>query len=428
MPVTVNHVVVGVCDLVAAVGALQRAHVPVEAGWTLEPHRSAARVAGPWGAVLLLVEGADFLLAVEGEADEAAGVPWQETWTSPQGVAIEVSGVVDEAAHAALVEPVTWPPGAPDAGVLREVAVGLAAAPSLDLWLSARGSAAYRHRHDANTESIWYGLDAPGHARVDLTLSRWVGADPSALVVGLTVEVATAVPGDDRAISGIEVSVVGDLRSHRGGVLLESVARAYATTPGARLEWPDPRLEWAQNEAPEAAYSRVSEPQRYRVIPDRVDAWLAALTERGIARVEHLDPADYVSSRIVRPVRAGAVPFLVHTSRLDGGGGEFSTGDPDTGGGPAVVVTFAAGDRTVIEVVPDCGCDACDSGSRDLLECVDERILQFLEGGPVHASGPWGTKTWNLNGWQGSGDVERLEEAMGEQDPRVRVVRGEPWL
>src|SRR5690606_22817037 len=33
-----------------------------------------------------------------------------------------------------------------------------------------------------------------------------------------------------------------------------------------------------------------------------------------------------------------------------------------------------------VETIPDCGCDACDSGSRDLLEQLDQSILSIVDG------------------------------------------------
>lgn len=39
------------------------------------------------------------------------------------------------------------------------------------------------------------------------------------------------------------------------------------------------------------------------------------------------------------------------------------------------------GDPAVLlETLLDCGCDACDSGSRDLLEVLDETVLSVVDG------------------------------------------------
>jgi hypothetical protein len=248
--------------------------------------------------------------------------------------------------------------------------------------------------------------------------------DASALVLDLAVGVPYEVEWAARELGGIDLVVLGDQRRFRGSRLLGAVAEAYARRPGAALSWPDPRPSWPGQEPPESAYSRVTDPERYRVVTDRVDSWLEVLAERGIATVEQVDagppgPGRGGSVRTVRGTVPGTVPFTVRVTRLE----------PDAEGPAAdVVVTFLAGEQLLVEIVPDCGCDACDSGSRDLLTVVDDRILQFLQGGPVHATSPWGTKTWNLEGWQGSDDVDRLEAAMAAGDPRVEVLRGEAWL
>ncbi|WP_420865007.1 DUF6226 family protein [Brachybacterium paraconglomeratum] len=45
--------------------------------------------------------------------------------------------------------------------------------------------------------------------------------------------------------------------------------------------------------------------------------------------------------------------------------------------GPVV----GAGDPPLpVETIPDCGCDACDSGSRNLLELLDQVILSIVDG------------------------------------------------
>ncbi|WP_372430562.1 DUF6226 family protein [Janibacter melonis] len=65
---------------------------------------------------------------------------------------------------------------------------------------------------------------------------------------------------------------------------------------------------------------------------------------------------------VLRPHRAGALPLVL---------GQI--------GSEAVVV--AAGSPAVeLALLPDCGCDACDSGSAALLQEVDEAVLPVADG------------------------------------------------
>ena len=56
-----------------------------------------------------------------------------------------------------------------------------------------------------------------------------------------------------------------------------------------------------------------------------------------------------------------------------------------------------------LESIPDCGCDACDSGSADLLEMLDGWVLTIARGGVVHARVGEAYVSRTLHGWQGSG-------------------------
>jgi hypothetical protein len=63
----------------------------------------------------------------------------------------------------------------------------------------------------------------------------------------------------------------------------------------------------------------------------------------------------------------GAVPLVLARSRI---------GDiPDAG------LTIGVGDPAVsIALIPDCGCDACDSGSQDVIDVVDSYIRPVVTG------------------------------------------------
>ncbi len=122
-------------------------------------------------------------------------------------------------------------------------------------------------------------------------------------------------------------------------------------------------------------YSRLSDPAKWRIVGARADAWLVALRAAGLAEVERNAPIRWeapprtVVSRADRlvPHVVGGLPLIVARSQLgpvDDAGVTLGVGDP------AVVITW----------IPDCGCDACDSGSQDVLDELDEAIVGVVSG------------------------------------------------
>lgn len=129
-----------------------------------------------------------------------------------------------------------------------------------------------------------------------------------------------------------------------------AVEAEYRADPLSEISWddqyPQRLLPGGGSEPPEDAYSRVSEPERYRIVGARARAWERALEGVGEAVVA-VGMGD---------ARGGSEPVFL--------GWE-----------------------------PDCGCDACDSGSADLLAAVDQEILTVV-GGAVHVSGGGGRRRW----------------------------------
>ena len=121
-------------------------------------------------------------------------------------------------------------------------------------------------------------------------------------------------------------------------------------------------------------YSRVTNPQRWKILIARVEAWLEALVAAGLAETEEAfvvwrEPPRVTVSRTFRavPQAPGALPLVVAWKRFE----EI--------GWPAVVL--GVGDPAeVVAVIPDCACDACDSGSQLVLDELDEYILGVLTG------------------------------------------------
>lgn len=168
--------------------------------------------------------------------------------------------------------------------------------------------------------------------------------------------------------------------------LLDAVEARFAAARTV-ADWADPHEDPAtpgeHAEPREEEYSRVSHPERRLVVGERVQAWVDELVARGLAGREEVHPPrpagpsepprsgdgwllrPYLAlDRVVvlRPHRAGALPLVL---------GQI--------GSEAVVV--AAGSPAVeLALLPDCGCDACDSGSAALLQEVDEAVLPVVDG------------------------------------------------
>ncbi len=154
--------------------------------------------------------------------------------------------------------------------------------------------------------------------------------------------------------------------------LLRAVDEAFAAAPLGHVSWADPNPERTPNEE---AYSRVTDPGRYQILLGRLDGWVKALEQLGAARVERDVSAEWAervggrpwrADRVV-PLRDGTLPIIV---------GRQSYEDVlDTG------VVLGCGDPVIeIERFPDCGCDACDSGSQDLLDHLDRYLLSIVTG------------------------------------------------
>lgn len=154
--------------------------------------------------------------------------------------------------------------------------------------------------------------------------------------------------------------------------LIDEVDAAFATTGQGLPGWIDPH---PHRQPSDEDYSRVSDPDKWRIVGARADAWLLALVETGLAAVDpnadihwRLPPKTVLSrSERVTPYVATALPLIVARSRVGG--------IDDAG------VTLGVGDPAVcVAWIPDCGCDACDSGSQDVLDELDSHILGVVSG------------------------------------------------
>lgn len=209
--------------------------------------------------------------------------------------------------------------------------------------------------------------------------------------------------------------------------LMGAVERAFEETGRATPSWPDPHPD---REVAEEEYSRLTDPDRYRILDARVDAWAAVLDERGVATLQDRTLASWLPGR--GPGRSAAPVEQVLVSRRVGGLGlavvRWSTA-PQRFGVDLGLVAPDDDTAVLLESIPDCGCDACDSGSADLLQQLDEWVLTAARGGIVHARATGASISRTLHGWQSSGPAS--EAWLDPHVPIPEGVRrwtGAPWL
>ena len=219
----------------------------------------------------------------------------------------------------------------------------------------------------------------------------------------------------------------------------ELAARAPAT-PG----WPDP---WPDAAVPDdGAYERFTRPERFEIVVRRVEAWIEALAASGLAAyVVDADPlAAWIQreeprwlpstppphTRVVRPRVPGATALVLAVHRW-----AAPTGS-------AVQVVVGAGEPAVPVEEPDCLCDACDTGSADLLAAYDRQVLDVVRGsfcwvGPPDVEIRVG-QTTQSSGVQGRAlrwprrwtrrDTERaVAEARAGRSAYPHLVADVPW-
>src|SRR5699024_6193632 len=119
----------------------------------------------------------------------------------------------------------------------------------------------------------------------------------------------------------------------------------------------------------------------------------------------------------LRPPRRGGQPLLLARPAGEGGPGSVALASGDAVSHSIVV---SVGDPPYpVETVPDCGCDACDSGSRDLLELLDQAVLSIVDGSYEVEVSPHGRR--ERSSFSASTD-------SGTDDPAVtaRITAG-PW-
>lgn len=156
--------------------------------------------------------------------------------------------------------------------------------------------------------------------------------------------------------------------------LTTAVEAAFEHTADGLERWDDPHPPPDRIVADEE-YSRVTNAAKWRIIGARADAWIDALVELGLATVERdadsrwAEPPSPTITRtdIVTPTVVGGLPLVVGRSRIED---VMDAGVTLGAGLPAVQIAF----------VPDCGCDACDSGSQDVIDVLDSYVRPVVSG------------------------------------------------
>lgn len=158
------------------------------------------------------------------------------------------------------------------------------------------------------------------------------------------------------------------------GELEAGVALRYAR--GNLPSWPDPHPGMSSPRDDE--YSRVTDPGRYRVVHIRARVWAEVLADALGATVETLPRTPDGGGGLtgfdrgvrVVPRRPDALPLLLL---------ERDVPQPGDASLAALDIAVVLPD-VVVSRAPDCGCDACDSGSPDLLQAIDDAIGQVVDG------------------------------------------------
>lgn len=180
--------------------------------------------------------------------------------------------------------------------------------------------------------------------------------------------------------------------------------RAQVATGYARLglpSWPDPHPSMTSPDAEE--YSRVTNPERYRIVEARASLWAGTLGACSGIEVEPMAPdalgqadlGDVTSGVRLRSTRRDTLPLLLLIRQVL----------TKAAAEPMAVLRICVDQAPVILAeVPDCGCDACDSGSDNLLEAIDDIISGFVSEPSVMLRGPGWQADWRPDGGSSGGE------------------------
>jgi hypothetical protein len=187
--------------------------------------------------------------------------------------------------------------------------------------------------------------------------------------------------------------------------------------------WPNPH----QGSAPprDDEYSRVTNPERYRIVHARARVWASVLEDELGISPEVLDPTSgsgggpTTFDRGVRLSRgkSGALALLLLERDVHAQPGE-----------PPLAALDIAVSRpdVVVDRWPDCGCDACDDGSAALLRAIDETIVHIIGGSYVVLRGEGWHAEWHPGGGSAGTAGRRAPDFQSLMEMCRRLSRGDP--
>jgi hypothetical protein len=203
--------------------------------------------------------------------------------------------------------------------------------------------------------------------------------------------------------------------------------------------WPNPHP--GMTRPREEEYSRVTKPERYRVVHARARVWAGRLGDLPGVKVETLAPGPVDDEghlgRYDRGVRlASPLPDRLPLLLLERDG-RWAGLVPS----PAVLHISVVRPQITLEMLPDCGCDACDRGSGDLLQAIDETIGHIVGGPFVALRGKGWQAQWHPDGDSSSRTgrgpdhaqlIELCRRLAHREDVRLptgaEAFVGRPWL
>jgi len=206
--------------------------------------------------------------------------------------------------------------------------------------------------------------------------------------------------------------------------LVVDVERAFEVAGPSTPGWEDPHPD---RDPPPEKYSQCSDPGKYAIIHARVAAWVQVLADRNMATATEVAPQPWLDALrppellartlCLLPRVPGGITLVLASTLVDGQVFGLDVG------------LSKQGRTVVVDTVPDCGCDACDSGSADLLRTVDGWVLTAARGGVLHARRGASNITRTLDGWKGTGShpEESWLDGSLPNPPGVERWAGSAW-
>lgn len=206
--------------------------------------------------------------------------------------------------------------------------------------------------------------------------------------------------------------------------LLAAVDAAFNTTERVHAAWANPHP--GGSPPSEEEYSRVTTPERWRILGERVEAWARVLESRRLVTVRDLPRPNWVLPQVPAAVRgtlispnaAGAIPLTI---------GRFPVGTVEDAG----IVLGVGIPPVAFARLPDCGCDACDTGSQNELEHLDDLMMSVVTGELRRLDLRDRSITalrdgrWSAAGLDRADDVDAI---LASSDHGWTEQRGAPWL